>query len=316
MKGGWRRIAGGIFVVVAFGFLLWFVTRNVAELRAHEWRLRPGLLAASLALHIAGLLWGVFVWRMLLRRMGFGVGYRELARIWFVSGLGRYIPGKIWQFVGAAHLGGQVGLSATVTVTALMVHSGIFTIAAVLVGVYALPPDLIPQIEPVVRAARLGAPLLLLFLHPVVVQTGFGLIHRITGKDLGHWNGRWRDGVLLVLLATISWVVVGLGFTLFVESLTTVRGATTLALVAVNALAFVAGVIVFIAPAGLGAKEGAFAAMLALFMPASVAALVAIAARLWAVAAEVIPALALLPRSSGVPVSEAGSPADARPPLP
>ena len=61
-------------------------------------------------------------------------------------------------------------------------------------------------------------------------------------------------------------------------------------------MAFVAGYLVFIAPAGLGAKEGVLAALLTVHLPISSAALIAVAARLWTVVAEVFPALALLGR--------------------
>jgi hypothetical protein len=284
-------------VATAFGFLFWFVARNAAALRAHEWTLRPGLLLVSLALHIAGLLWGVLVWRLLLRWMGHPIGYRDLARVWFVSGLGRYIPGKIWQFVGAAHLGARGGLTATVTITSLAVHSGIFGIAAMLTGIYFLPSGLVPALEPQADLARLLAPLFLVFVHPAVIRSGLAFVHRTTGRDLGAWNGRWIDGVSLVALAMVSWIVIGGAFGLFVRSLTPFGDAPLGAFMAINALAFVAGYLVFIAPAGLGAKEGALAAMLSAFMPLPVAALVAIATRLWTVAAELVPALTLLPRS-------------------
>lgn len=295
--GTWRRFAGFAFVATALGFLFWFVARNAAALRAHEWTLRPGLLLASLVLHIAGLLWGVLVWRLLLKRMGHQIGYRDLARVWFVSGLGRYIPGKIWQFVGAAHLGARGGLTGTVTITSLAVHSGIFGIAAMLAGIYFLPRGLVPPIDPLADIARVLAPLLLLFVHPVVIRTALTFVQRVTRRDLGEWNGRWIDGVGLVSLAMVSWVVIGGAFGLFVRSLTTLEGAPFGTFIAINALAFIAGYVVFIAPAGLGAKEGALTLMLSALMPAPVAALVAIATRLWTVAAELVPAVLLLPRT-------------------
>ncbi len=290
----WRRVVGFAFVAVAFGFLFYVVSRNSAELRAHEWTLRPGLLAISLAFHVAGLAWGVAVWRLLLARIGARVGFLDLARVWFISGLGRYIPGKVWQFVGAAHLGAGAGLPAAVTVTSLAVHTGIFVIAATVTGVYLLPATLGDPAWVAVRVARWVAPLLLLLVHPAVIRTALALVRRFTRRDLGEWNGRWIDGIGLVVLATGSWVLTGVGFYLFLESITPLEGATVREIIAINALAFVAGYVVFIAPAGLGAKEGALAAMLSLYMPAPVAALVAIATRLWAIAAEVIPALVLL----------------------
>src|SRR5688500_183488 len=97
-RKSWQRVAGLIFGAAVIAFLALFVARNLDQLRQHEWSIRPGILALAVALNIAGLAWGVAVWRRVLRRMHARVGYLQLARVWFISGLGRYIPGKIWQF--------------------------------------------------------------------------------------------------------------------------------------------------------------------------------------------------------------------------
>lgn len=273
------------------------VGRNAGELRAHEWSVRPGLLMISLVLQIAGLLGGVYVWRMLLNRMGFGVRYEELARIWFVSGLGRYIPGKVWHFVGAAHLGGTAGLPATVTVTSLAVHTGIFTVAAGMTGVYLLPQDVgMEGASTMIASARWLAPLAILLLHPAIIQLGISTIRRLTGREFVDWNGRWRDGILLLFLAVIIWILIGFAFSLFLRSLTPLPAGSTISVVGIHALAFVAGYLAFFVPAGLGAKEGALAGLLTLYVSAPVAAMLAIAARLWTVAGETVPAILLLVR--------------------
>src|SRR5687768_17438432 len=90
-----RRIAGVAFVAIAFLFLGSLVFRNFGDLRAQEWSVRPALLVTSLVVHIVGLVWGVGVWKVLLGRIGYAIPLTSLARIWFISGLGRYIPGKI-----------------------------------------------------------------------------------------------------------------------------------------------------------------------------------------------------------------------------
>lgn len=292
-----RRFVGGAFAVIALLFLGTFVVRNVSDLRQHEWTVRPLLMVASVGINIGALWWGVMVWQRLLVRMGQAVTLVELGRIWFISGLGRYIPGKIWQFVGAAQLGTSARIPRSVTVTSLAGHTGFFLIGGFLTAVYLLPP--LPGMggaaSTVVRAA---APLVLFLAHPRVVQAALDLLGRVGRRQPGRWSARWIDGIVLVGLSVCGWVLTGLAFYLFVLSLTPIPISAIPAMIGINALGFVAGYIVFIAPAGLGAKEGALAALLSLYVPAPVAALVAVAARLWTVAAEVVPALLLLPKRS------------------
>jgi len=291
----WRRVAGFAFILIAFSFLGYYVASNVGALRAQPWEVRPGLLLLSLAVHIAGLAWGVAVWQILLRLMGYRVSLGGLMRVWFVSGLGRYIPGKIWQFVGAAHLGNALGIPAGVTVTALAVHAGFFLLAAGLTSIYLLPAAS-PVVGGVLTSLRWGAPLLLFLLHPAVIGGALRLFRRLSGRASEVWTASWRNSFGLLLLACIGWALTGVALYLFLLSLTPLPGSALPAVVAINALSFVLGYAVFVAPAGLGAREVSLAALLALFVPAPVAALLAVAARLWTVAAEVIPALFLMAR--------------------
>src|SRR5688572_1241892 len=100
----WRRLGGIVFVAAALVFLGGFLLTNVRELQAHQWSLRPGLLILSFIVQIVGLASGALAWQLLLRGMGIHIPLLPLARVRFVSGLARFIPGKIWPFLGAARL--------------------------------------------------------------------------------------------------------------------------------------------------------------------------------------------------------------------
>ncbi|MEX2584315.1 MAG: lysylphosphatidylglycerol synthase domain-containing protein [Gemmatimonadota bacterium] len=296
--GRYRRLAGTLFAVAAFTFLAVFVARNLEQLRAHEWSIRPGLLGLSILLNIVGLAWGVRVWQLLLRRLDTSVRYLALARVWFVSGLGRYIPGKVWQFVGAAHLGRVAGLSPTIAVTSLAVHTGLFILGALVVAVYLVPSPVGDLGGIAVDIVRWTGPLLLLLAHPALIGGCLNLVRRATSSAMAEWRAGWGYGVGLVLLSAIGWIVSGAALFLFILALTPLPLSGLTGVIGINALAFVAGYVVFIAPAGLGAKETALTALLAFYVPAPVAAVLAIAARLWTVAAELIPALLLLGHSA------------------
>lgn len=289
-----RQLLGILFVVAAFGFLGAFVGRDLDQLRDFRWEIRPLLLIGSILLNIFGLLWGVAAWKLLLGLLGYPISLAALARVWFISGLGRYIPGKIWQFVGAAHLGAGSGIPAAVTVTSLAAHTFFFFIGALLVGAYLSPIAALGLDADLLLALRVLAPFLLFLVHPVVIRRVLSLIGRLSGREVGEWRGTWSGAVAVVLLGTVAWAITGLSLFLFIRSLVTIETSAAAMLIGINGLAFVAGYLVFIAPAGLGAKEGALAALLSLYLPVSVAAVIAVAARLWTVVAEVLPALALL----------------------
>src|SRR5688572_33267955 len=120
------------FVAAALVFLGGFLFTNLRELQAHDWTIRPALLTLSLVIQVIGLASGALAWQLLLRGMGTHVPFAPLARVRFVSGLARYIPGKIWPFIGAARLGAPFGIPAAVTITSLAAHP-VFSISGPLI---------------------------------------------------------------------------------------------------------------------------------------------------------------------------------------
>jgi len=297
VRFGVRRIAGAALVIAAGVFLAGYIARDWRELSSYEWSVDLPQLLASVLGHVAVLAWGVFVWGRVLARFEHPpVSLAALLRIWFLSNLARYIPGKVWQFVGAAQLARTAGISGPVLLTSMVVHAGFSVLSAGVVAAATLPSEGRLPVGGAPGAVLIAVAALLL-VHPAVLNGFLRLIPRAVHRTVLVWTGRWRDGVALLALATLSWVFYGLVFALFVDSLVAVPAHAIVPLAGVNALAFLAGYLVFIAPAGLGAREVALTALLAPFAPAPIPAVVAVLSRLWTVAAEALGALASLARS-------------------
>jgi hypothetical protein len=293
VRTGWRRAAGAAFVVIAFLFLGSFIVANVRQLRDHEWTLRPGMLALSLVVQMAGLYSGALAWQLQLRRMGTRAPLLDLARIRFVSGLARFVPGKVWPFISAARLGSGAGMAPVVTVTSILAHTVFALIAALLTAALFLPLE-VGALGIRLSMLRWLAPALLVLAHPRIIGVALALVARLSRQQVSAWTGSWLDGIGLVALSVAGWLITGAALCAFIVSVTPLPASAFTAVIGINAFAWVVGQVVFIAPAGLGAKDGAVAALLALFVAAPVAALIAVAVRLWSTLAEVILAAALV----------------------
>lgn len=290
-----RGLLGVLLVAAAALFLGITVARNWRELSAFDWDVAFGQLAASILALAAVLAWGVWVWQRVLIRFEERVSFPALARIWFLSNLARYIPGKVWQFVGAAELARAAGISRTVLLTSMVVHVGFSLLSAAVVAVATLAPrGLLSEGLPVGLLA--GAVAALFLVHPAVLNRGLRLVPRALHRDVLVWRGRWRDGLWLLALSVISWALYGLAFTMFVDSILEVPLALAVPLTGVNALSFLAGYFAFITPAGLGAREAAMALLLAPFASPGIAAVIAVVSRLWVIAAELLGAIPLVGR--------------------
>ena len=69
--------------------------------------------AAALAVGSAALVvltYGLLVelWRRILAEWGAGMAFGDAVRIWCVSNLGKYVPGKVWQIVAMGQLARRV----------------------------------------------------------------------------------------------------------------------------------------------------------------------------------------------------------------
>jgi uncharacterized membrane protein YbhN (UPF0104 family) len=299
-----RRLFTALLVAAAFLFLGREIVRNLDQLRSFRWEVRPSLLLLSVALLSLVFLWGVMVWRVLLRSFGAEVPFRPLARAWFLANLSRYIPGMVWQFVSLAQLGPSIGLSPSATVASLLVQMGFLVLSAALLGVYLLPVEFAGELGVVLLVLRVIAPLAVLLVHPAVVRGGLRMMERVTRTGMLEWQGSWFEGVRILLLSVVAWLLYGAAFHLFLDAFIPLSSTAITTVTAINALAFLVGYAAFFAPGGLGFKEGALALLLSGIVPGAVAASLAIIARLWTIAAEVLPVPFLLRRGAPCANSE------------
>lgn len=296
-----RRLVSYGIVLAAAAFLYSTISRNWSELRTFDWSVDPGYLAASIALHVAVLAWGVYVWSLVLRLLDAPtVAYRPLLRIWSAANLTKYVPGTVWQFLTAAHLSRGEGLPGVLALTSMIIHVGFSLLAALVISAAALPLEGALGLLGSPWARGAGVLLAVAAVHPVAVNAALRLVPRALHREVLVWRGSWLAGVRLLGLSLLSWAVYGVAFSLFVASLAPITPSAVVPLTAVNALAFTAGYVAVLAPGGIGVRESAMTLLLAPILPAAVAAVLAIAARLWSVAAELTLAAtgALLARRS------------------
>ena len=97
--------------------VLYFVGRSMAR----NWdairrsgatiALDPAALLAAAGIILATYALLITAWRAVLLGWGERLAYPQAARIWTVSNLARYIPGRIWQIAGMAAMAQQAGVS-------------------------------------------------------------------------------------------------------------------------------------------------------------------------------------------------------------
>jgi hypothetical protein len=248
--------------------ILWFagrsLLRNWHELAAQPlaWRIDPTrlVLAALTVWAMYALL--VTAWRVMLTAWGERLDGWTAGRIWTVSNLGKYLPGKVWAIAGMALMAREAGVSpgaatgSAVILQAVSIGSG--AVVAALTGAAALErarPGATGGLW-LIAAAAVGG-VALLFWPPVLQR-----LLRIAAPDAGT-QAPPLPAILYGVVANLTaWVGYGVALWLLARGLLPDAGLGLRGAIAVFTASYLAGFLALIAPGGLGVREGLFILML------------------------------------------------------
>jgi len=284
----WRRIASIVFAVLALAFLGLLVRSQWSELRQYQWHIEPAWALTALVVLEAAWLFELDTWRFILAGLGGPLPFRRAAEIWFLSNIIRYIPGNVWQFLGMAEMAAADGISRVSTLTSIVLHQAISTAAGVALAAayFAAAGDSVwvERLRPVLWLVPLG----LLLLQPRLLEAIMNRVLRFFNRPPVRVTLTWGQVWVLVLRYMLVWLMLGLAFSALVRSLFPVAWSDVPWLVVTWITAYTAGYLSMLTPSGLGVREGVMTLLLTQALPMSVAVVVAIVARLWMVAGELL----------------------------
>ena len=264
--------------------------------------LRWGPLLGATALVYLTYLLLVQLWRFVLHAWRTRLTLRDALAIWFISALGRYVPGRVAAIAAMAVMSRRRGVSAAAA-TGSAVLNTLLNIAAGLLVAVALGgahlDRILPgagRVAPLFTGLALAGIVALPWLLPRLARAAARLTRRDIDVPPTPASAVW----LTLAGNVVAWVAYGVAFRWFTSGvLGDATGATT-SYIAVYTLSYVAGYLFLPAPGGLGVREGVMVAGLTAFGLASEpeAWLVAFASRLWLLLLEILPGLIFLAHSA------------------
>jgi hypothetical protein len=307
-KGRFSLVAQWLVAAVVIGF--------AARELANQWQgVAPALhglrldwlrVVASGALVVATYLILIEAWRATLRVWSESLPFATAARIWFVSNLGKYVPGKVWQIAAMGALAQKSGVSATAAIgSSLLVN-----LVSVLAGFAVIAATAAGRVGAVVGAEMSGggersaqvmilgvviAGGVALALAPVAVPRLVALAGRITGRPLAIPRVPPAAVWVAAVSTVASWLLYGIAFSLFAHGITPRATGNASSYIAVYTGSYLAGYLALFAPGGVGIREAAMVIAMPRFGLASAAdaAVIAITSRLWLTILEILPGLLL-----------------------
>jgi hypothetical protein len=265
-RKGLVRTLGRVALILLGAFAVFVLARHgnnwYEQIAEYRWELDPPLLIISVVLLLASLLVVPEGWVVIARALGSNLRRRVLRGTWFTSQLGRYIPGKIWLFIGRAGALRSGGISSLRAASAPILELLHTVASAGLVAFLALLLAGGPKLNSTLWTILLASGILLLllpFLRPVqklAYSLRFGGTERNpVGLDLGD------SSKVLIVYASV-WILRGLALWVWLRSLGLGDQNLSLCMAAVP-LSWMAGYAAFFVPGGMGVREAAIVALLA-----------------------------------------------------
>jgi len=230
-------------------------------------------------------------WALLAGLLDGGGGTRPTRRsaeaMFYVTQLGKYLPGSVWPVVAQMEFGRRWGLPRSIMLAANMLLLAVVTASGIVAGAVLLPwtsPDGLTRYWwLLVLLVPLAA-----VLHPRVVPWALDrLLVRLGREPVGAvLTGAGLARALAWSLAT--WVVLGLHLAVLLAAYDALDPATTLASVGAIGLAWAAGLAFIPAPAGAGVREAVLVATFAPFVGTAAALTLALASRVLLLVADVL----------------------------
>ena len=279
------HVAIALMVVLGVGLAVW---GSLSEFPKVDWRWRP----LSLALGVIGvgafLLLDAELWRRLLHALGPKLPALPATTIWFVSGLGRFVPTSLLTPMIRTAMAEREGVAKRITLVSVIYEVALALCGALVVGAYFIIdlPDLQGHRE---RFLAIALPVIgLIILQP-------GIFHRVTAYALERLG---RPPIPLALssgrifeflgLYALLYVLAGLSTYALGQSIYPMGSDEIVTVLGAFAVGSTIAIIAFVVPAGLVAREAGLAVALSPIMPTAPAVAIAVLFRVVQIAMEVL----------------------------
>lgn len=285
MTKGWRpsptavRAARTVFFAVALGLCVYAIVVEWRGLGDALRQLNAPSIAGALGCVLLALGASMLEWRTVLGDLGSPLPKGPAARIFFLSQLGKYVPGSVWVAVGQMELAKARGVPRHRSAAAYIVVA-ILTVVSALVLAGVLLPFVAGGGLTEYWWLFLVAPIGLVVLMPPLLNTLLERVLRVTRASshdveltFGGVGRAWGWGLL-------GWFGFGGQIWLLATSLGAPAGEAFVVAVGGFALAWAAGFLAVFAPAGAGAREAALVLTLSPVLSTADAIVVALVSRL------------------------------------
>lgn len=276
--------------IIAFTILYFLLDYFIKNFNQVDWSILHFnyyfLLIGIFFIVLSNVLWPI-LWWLLVKRMGFKFNLLRACWIFFVSQVGRYVPGKALLVLTRTYLTEKQDIGRKEAFTSVILDLALFSLSGVLLFVIFLP--FYEALEGWLVYVSIGLVLMFFILvHPKILEFLINIVLRIFKKELIKLNLSYGFILFLVVLHTFRWFIHGIGLFFLLKSIIEIPFVLFWLIPGIVSASIVFGMIVLLAPGGLGIREGLIVLLLSPFVISNIAILFSVLARLLLSVVEVI----------------------------
>lgn len=265
--------------------------KDAAKLHPQDYR----MLAAAMALFVVHYLIQAAGWHFILRALGQPIALRDSVRMYFLSLIARWMPGRIWYTATRLYIGKQLGLSVTAVGFAMVLELIYILIGGVIVTVAFAGSVLRGVLSSHNGQLALYAGVAVIVIGGTLIirpstltslsRLGFvrKVMRKIAGEELTDENRptmSTASSLSLILYFTLFWMYSGLMFGVLSSAFVPMNPERWTACLPAFAGSWLIGFFSIVTPAGIGVREFAMTVMLRGSMGQAAAIVLSIASRL------------------------------------
>lgn len=287
----WRKVISLLIGLTIIAFLLSYVWKYWDTLRATHLVLRLDMVFLSFFLGLISFVIYSIAWYVLIQSENSSIRFVESNYMLAKGNLGKYIPGRVWQFVGRLYFFSNMGFPRGKIVMIAILEQYLLLVSAFVIFVtcFLASPGLFEAFHtPNLRyILTVGLIVGLVSLHPKNILFWTRLLAKFTHKPFFEVSLPFRRLLTVISLYLIYWMITGLSLLFLARGGVSIPSNFILYIAGVNAIAYVVGYLSLVTPNGLGIREGILSYLLETVLFKGFGAMLSIASRLMLIACEI-----------------------------
>ena len=275
--------------------IIYFLLKHVWEywdyIKANSISIKWGMVLMSYAFGCCSYFIYSFAWHFLIREEDLSLTFSESNYLLTNGNFGKYIPGRVWQFLGRMYLFNNRGLSKSkILMSALLEQYFLLITAFIIFGTtYLFWHELIQTylLYNLKVFVIMGLFICIVSIHPKSISLWFNLLSKINKKFTMELTISSQYVIVIILIYIVYWLFVGISLLFLIMGCFELPLKYIFYVIGSNAIAYIIGYMSIIAPSGLGVREAVLSYYLEGVLTTGLGALISILSRFMLIIEEV-----------------------------